>query len=249
MEKQQKKGSKKVWSVIGNVLIWIFVAFSVLMTILAFSAQSDKYGARAIGGKVILNVLTDSMKPTLLKGDIVIGNKLSEEEKTQLKVGDIITFVTDIEELGQAGQHQLISHRIVKVEGEGNAVVYTAEGDYNPSNQSQTVYPDDIACIVNENTRIAHLGAILGWMQSPNGFLVTIVFPLVLFFGLEIFLFVKKVKEVRSEGKKEITAADEELIKQRAIEEYLKQQAEANAAKEDTAAEEKPAEKDQGGND
>lgn len=52
--------------------------------------------------------------------------------------------------------------------------------------------------------------------------------PLVIFFGYEVYVFVKTVLSVKNEGKKVITAADEELIKQRAIEEYLRSQNQAN---------------------
>ena len=229
MEKQQKSKAKKVWSAIGNVLIWIFVAFSVLMTILAFASQSNADGVPALGNNVILTVQTDSMSPTFLAGDIIIGKKLSDEEKTSLKVDDIITYITDLD---GDGNRELNTHRIVEVvENETMGKSYLTKGD-NPSAtvDSGAVYPSDVRCIW-QGTRLKGLGKVLDFLQSPNGFLITIVIPLVLFFALEIYLFIKKVKEVKGEGKKQITAADEELIKQRAIEEYIKQQAEAEAAK------------------
>ena len=54
--------------------------------------------------------------------------------------------------------------------------------------------------------------------------------PLFLFFAYELFVFIKTLLTVKNEGKKVITAEDEELIKQRAIEEYLRRQQESASA-------------------
>ena len=54
-----------------------------------------------------------------------------------------------------------------------------------------------------------------------------------LFFIYELIVFIRKFLKVKNAGKKQITAADEEAIKQKAIEEYLKaQKAEADAAED-----------------
>ena len=226
---ETKKKNKKVWSVIGNVLIWLFIAFSVLMTVIAFAAQSNKDRIPYLGNTVILTVATDSMSPTIEAGDLILGRKLTDAEKEQLKVDDIITFVTDID---GDGTRELNTHRIVEVNTSGDSVRYKTKGDNKlASEDPYDIYPIDVRSIY-EGRRYAGVGKALNFLQSPNGFLVTIVIPLLLFFVLEIYLFIKKLREVRDAGKKTITAADEELIKQRAVEEYLKQQ-EAEKEKEE----------------
>ena len=47
-------------------------------------------------------------------------------------------------------------------------------------------------------------------------------------------MFIKTLLTVKNEGKKVITAEDEELIKQRAIEEYLRRQQESASAVQDS---------------
>ena len=73
--------------------------------------------------------------------------------------------------------------------------------------------------------------------------------PMVLFFGYELFVFIRLVIKTKNEGKKVISAEDEELIKQKAIEEYLRQTAaaqqtppaeDASAAPKDTTGESDP---------
>jgi signal peptidase len=64
---------------------------------------------------------------------------------------------------------------------------------------------------------------------------------MILFFLFELYKFIVTLMEVR---KPELTEADEEEIKKRAIEEYLAEQkkTQASAGEEDTKAEETPAE-------
>ena len=232
---EKKKGSpKKIGSVLGNIFIWVFIAFSVFMTVIAFAAQSSPDGVPTIGKSVILVVQTPSMSPTIEEGDIIIGNRISLEAAAALKEQDIITFVTD--DLDGDNKRDLNTHRIISVNTpEFGEVSYITKGDNNPIEDSHVVYASDVISIY-DGTRIKGLGKVFNFLQSPNGFLITIVIPLLLFFVLEIYLFVKKVQEVKNAGKKQITAADEELIKQKAVEEYLKAQQESQKAAEEEAA-------------
>ena len=56
--------AKKIGRIALNVLLWCFVAFALLTTILAISANSGADGVPSIGGKVFLSVESDSMAPT-----------------------------------------------------------------------------------------------------------------------------------------------------------------------------------------
>ena len=70
---KENSTTKRVFSVIGNVIIWIFVAFAAVITVLTFAATSSEANVPTIAGKAILTVQTDSMKPTFNAGDIIIG--------------------------------------------------------------------------------------------------------------------------------------------------------------------------------
>lgn len=243
-----KGNVKKVLGIIGNVLIWVFVAFAIVVTVLAFAAQANADGIPAIGGKAILTVQTPSMEPTFKVGDIIIGTKLSPEQMRELKVGDIITYSAG--DLDGDGVRDLNTHRITEVIGEGTEEVsYRTKGDGNIGADATPVSWQYVICKCTEKDRIPALGSVLNFLQQPTGFLVVVVLPLVLFFVYELVVFFRKLYEVKNSGKKQITAADEELIRQRAIEEYIRQQqaqkeaeeAEAKQA-EDAAAEKAPAE-------
>lgn len=249
----EKSTAKKVLRIVGNVLIWIFIIFAALTTVLAFAAQSNADGIPSIGGRAILTVQSESMnrdaaeqavkdgKLTLEdgwekgfnQGDIIIGKKLSTDEQKELKVGDIITFKTSI--LGDDGNMHdaLNSHRIVAVQGSGDDIKYVTRGDNPETNQKDDdpIAWNYVICKYT-GTRLPGLGKVLDFLQTPTGFLVVIVLPLVAFFVYELIVFIRKFLKVKNAGKKQITAADEEIIKQKAIEEYLKAQQAGQKAEE-----------------
>ena len=226
----EKHTAKKVLRIVGNVLIWIFIIFAALTTVLAFAAQSSSDGIPAIAGRAILTVQTDSMSRSAVEegkvkledgweqgfnaGDIIIGKKLVPEEQKSLKVGDVVTFKADLD---GNGTDELNSHRIVEVtQNDAGEVAYVTRGDNNPGQDNDPVSWQYVICRYT-GTRLAGLGKVLDFLQTSTGFLVVIVLPLVAFFVYELIVF-------KNAGKKQITAADEEAIKQKAIEEYLKQQ-------------------------
>lgn len=243
---KSEKKAKKVLGIIGNILMWIFIAFSIVITIFAFSAQSSADGIPSVGGKVISPVLTDSMAPTFKAGDIIISRKISSEQKASLEVGNIITFKADLD---GNGTPEINTHRIVSIveTEDGTVTGYKTKGDNNIAGDSYTVYLTDIISVFDENkdTRIPVLGSVINFLLQPTGFFIVIVIPLILFFLFEIIMFVKKIMEVKNAGKKQITEADEELIKQKAIEEYLRSQQAQQAleqAQQETQQTEEPAE-------
>ncbi len=244
-EKKQKSGARKVLGIIGNIFLWIFVAFCALITVLAFAQTSSSYNVPSIGATTILNVQTDSMFPTFKAGDIIIGEKVDDTEAMQLNDGDVITFA--VEDLNGDGYRDLNTHRIIEtVRDEGGSVThYVTHGDNNPFGANEEVLPGAVVCRWN-GTKIPGVGKFLSFLQTPTGFLVVIVIPLVIFFLFELVIFIRKFLAIKNEGKKQITQADEELIRQRAIEEYIRNQqanaaAQAEAAVKDAAAEAKKA--------
>ena len=223
METAKKADVKKILSIVANVLIWAFVIFSVLTTVLALSAQGDEDGVPSIFGKSLVTVQSPSMEPTFMQGDLLVMTKVTEEEAKALPAGTIITYRApiDINNDGQIGD--INTHRIVKNE---NGVIIT-RGDNtetNFENDTYTLNAKDIIGTVREEDRIPVLGAIISFLGSSLGFFLCIVLPLALFFIYELYNFIKLLVSERSKNAP-VSADVEEEIKRKAIEEYLKQQA------------------------
>ena len=250
------KKFKKILKTAVNVIIWIFVVFSVIMTVFALAAQSNADGIPSLGGKCFLTVASDSMSPTFDEGDLLISSMLTDEEKRSLKPGEVITFHADLD---GDGRTELNSHRIVSVnyDATGNVVSYVTKGDNTKTNLIEDKDPVKWHSVIakwNEKDMIPGVGGLLSFLQTPKGFLIAIVLPLILFFLYELFLFVKTLltfKQKKEDGAPKLTAEEEEAIKKKAIEEYLRQQqaekapdpiADENAEKEKEEAESAPSE-------
>lgn len=220
---------KKILGIVANVLIWVFVVLSLLTTILVFAAQGSKDGVPAIFGRSLITIETKSMEDTYKVGDLVFMKKLSDEEKLDLEVGQIITFRTSVDINGDGKIGDINTHRIY--EHEEGSTIFVTKGDNNPNpdnvatsnTPAYTVHTSDIIGICKENGRIPGLGAVLGFLRSSLGFFLCIVLPLILFFLYELYNFIMVV--VKERAKKApagvAPAVDEEEIKRRAIEEYL----------------------------
>lgn len=227
---------KKVIKTIVNVILWVFLVFALVMTVLAFAAQSNTEPFPKIGKFCMFTVETDSMngEDGFAAGDLIFSKSFSNDEKEKykdLEVGEVITFTFEDARLDENKVH-FNSHRIIekKSDDSGN-VYYVTKGDNVKTDQTELVYWDHVLAVWT-GKKIVGVGHAIDFLQSPNGFLICVVIPLAIFFIYEIIVLVSAVFKLKSKGKKQITAADEELIKQRAVEEYLRQQAEAKANSE-----------------
>lgn len=246
MENQNNKSkTKKIIDIVLNVVLWLFVIFSIFVTVVAVSVDKDGENVPIVGGKCYLTVLSTSMegkkpdgiaadKPSgFNKGDLIVAKYIGKDldAKTKLGIGDVISFRFDVNNDGKIDKGELNTHRIVDLvkDGEGNVTGYITKGDNNLTNDANPVYFGDIVAVYS-GRRLAGIGNVLTFLSSKLGFGLCIILPLFLFFAYELFVFIKTLLTVKNEGKKVITAEDEELIKQRAIEEYLRRQQESASA-------------------
>ena len=222
------KKYKKILKIALNVFIWIFVVFSLVMTVLALAAQSNADGVPSLGGKCFLTVSSDSMAPTFNRNDMLIGEMLDNDQKMSLQPGEVITFHADLD---GNGSMELNSHRIVSInyDAEGAVESYVTKGDNEKTNMSADEEPVKWQFVIAKwsGKKVAAIGGFISFLQQPKGFLITIVFPLIVFFLYELYVFIKSllsIKAKKAEEAPKLTAQEEEEIKRKAIEEYLKQQ-------------------------
>ncbi len=248
MTGEKKTSAKKIVGIIGNVLLWAFLLFSVLITVLVFASQNNKDGVPVLFGKSLITIESPSMEPTFKVGDMILLDALDEDARQTVKVGDIITYHApiDINNDGQIGD--INTHRIVSIDEKGGI---TTQGDNkvtNPTADNYTLSYTDIIGISDEGSAIPGVGNIINFLRSSLGFFLCIVLPLILFFIYELYRFIALVVSERAK-RAPVAKETEEEIKQRAIAEYLEQQKaaaeaaeKAEASTESDSAEEAPAE-------
>lgn len=214
---------KKVVGIVINVILWLFVVFAALTTVVVFTGTSNN-GVGNLFGYMPFSIQTQSMEPTIKAGDVVIGK---EVDFNTLKEGDIITYWTTVDE-----QKILNTHRITKVisNGKGSVPSFKTKGDNNQIEDEYTVAAADI--VAKYNSKISGLGKAVDFLETQKGFFICIVLPLILFFLYQLYNFIKVIITVKQENAG-LSKEDEEELKKKAVEEYLAKQKEEQEASEE----------------
>ncbi len=121
-----EKEDKIVNVIKKNSYSWIDIPIGIIFVILA-ALVSGFFPHYMIG------IGSDSMSPTIKKGDAVILLKVKKDN--ELKVGDVIAF--------KRGS-KVIVHRIAEVTKTGGDRVYVTKGDANNGVDSTVVYPKQV---------------------------------------------------------------------------------------------------------
>ena len=240
-EDEGKKPMSKKKKILNGIFLGVQIALVLIALILTvIMIMNPKQGEVSSVGVKLLPVLSDSMDGereidgTLYKGfpagALVIAK--NPHKDGVYKVGEIVTF-----EFLKDGKTELNTHRIVEVvEVAPGVVKYKTQGDNPAAPEDSTLkLPGDIKAVYS--THINGLGFALSWVRDGYHFIYVIIIPLGLLLIYNIYLVaqiivegkMKKAKAAAAESAKQAALAsiDEEEIKRKAIEEYLRSQAAA----------------------
>jgi len=161
--KKRKQNEKLIRRIIDIVLV--ILIYNVILVSISCINKIEKitvFGYRAY------IIKTDSMEPSINKGDVVITKRTKEEK---LKVGDVITFKQ---------KEAVITHRIVNIENYEQGNRYITKGDNNNIEDSQKISYENIEgkCVI----AIPYLGNFMGFLENRIVFLVIILILLILYF-------------------------------------------------------------------
>jgi len=205
---------KKAIKVVVNVFSWVILIFAFIVTLLVFTADRNN-GVSSLAGFIPLTVSSNSMTPTFSKNDMIIDREI--DDINELVKGDVITFWTmDIIE----GQRVKNTHRIVEIKDDNGKKLFVTRGDNNSQDDNYPVYAVDI---IGKWTgaKINGFGRVMDYLRTKTGFFIFIIIPMTLFFLFELYKLIIVIVEIK---RPELTVEDEEMIKRRAIEEYLAEQ-------------------------
>ena len=171
------------------------------------------------------------MAPTFNEGDLII---IKQYDPAKLKVGDIITFHTIIN-----NEFALNTHRIDRIDEKGGSRSYVTKGDNNAIADTHMIADGDI--VGKYVGKLSAVGRLMAFLSSSTGFLLVIVLPMLLFFIYQVYHLVmvsinlKKamaVEEATEAAQKEEEAAAKLAEAEAALAEAkrLKEEAEAKLA-------------------
>ena len=238
---EEGKPVSKKKRILNGVFLGLQIALVVLSIVICLVVILNPNSQEKVSpvGIKLLPVLTGSMdgneKDSFAPGALVVATT-PKNHGENLKVGEIVTFTQRNEETNEM---MLVTHRIVEVVQIDESVYkYKTKGDANALADEALKLPGDILAVYAFH--INGLGAALTWIRDGYHFIFVIIIPLGLLLIYNIYLVaqivvegkMKKARAAAAESAKQAALAsiDEEEIKRRAIEEYLKNQAAAASA-------------------
>jgi signal peptidase len=205
-----KKGWKKIGTPIGILLCIVLILVLIVNVSLIIGSYVNPDKVPSFLGYKPFIVLSGSMEPEIMPGDLIITKNIDPEN---VKVGDVITFRSD--------ETTAVSHRVIKISTEGG-LSFETKGDANIGSDKGAVSPESIEG--KYILRIAKLGNLALFLQTPIGLLVFVVIPLCLFILYDIVSRNYRRKgeksreaqlEAELEALKAATAAKEGLAKEK----------------------------------
>ena len=170
----------KILKIASYCLFGLIIAMSVFVVSLRFLGEST-----SIFGYSFYYVLTESMEPEIMAGEIIVGEEIEPEN---LKVGDVVTY------MGREGAllDKVITHKIILIE-DG---IITTQGVANITPDP----PIEASQIMSKYvTTVPLAGKLFSLINSRFGFIAFIAIPLGLLIVNEVSIIVKAFKEDKEE--------------------------------------------------
>lgn len=177
-------GEKKIY-IISSVVLAITAAICLI-----FSMQVISKGYVSLGGYRTFRVVTGSMEPTISTGAILL---CKDTEIEQIKKGDIVCYRSKAAEI----YGSTVTHRVVAVQKDEAGTIYLeTRGDANFSSDPHLVEDKDlIGKVTWYSGKDNVLNDILSFLTGKVGFLLCIVFPVLLVAGLIMQSSVQSLRE------------------------------------------------------
>ena len=218
---------RRVLNVIIDVLIVALFAISLLVVALALTSRST--GIPNIAGYTLFSVQTDSMEPTIMTGDLMI-SQIGDSDDVY-EVGDVVTFQMFVDRT-----RILNSHRIVDIEEVNGVTYYMTKGDNAIGQDATELSAGDIVAKWS-GKKLSGMGTVMDFLQTQKGFFLCVLLPLIVFFLVMLYGFIKNLIAYNRDKAMEAAAGTvQELTeeqKRKAIEEYLAGQKAQNSADTD----------------
>lgn len=172
---------QKIKNIIGIIVLIImipilFISVAILIDSYRFPNEVPSF----FGWKPFI-VMSGSMETQISVGDIVVVKKTDVNE---LKKGDIIAF---------RNNNIVITHRIDDIIQDENSTKYITKGDNNNTQDKDYVLPEQVEGLFK--FKIARLGNLAMFIQTPVGIIVCLSIPIILLLIIQ-FIDSKKDKKI-----------------------------------------------------
>lgn len=125
--------NKIILKILNLILNFFTIVIVICLLTLVIQKAIYKGDVPSLLGIKVLQVLSGSMSGTFEEGDLIIINKVKNEN--DLKPGDIVSFKE---------KDSIVTHRIIDITKNKERLEYTTKGDANSSEDLEKIYFKDI---------------------------------------------------------------------------------------------------------
>ena len=175
--KEKTTVNHKIMTAIGIVLCIILIPILIINVTLIVKSYIHTEEVPKIGGYAPLIVLTGSMEPEILSGDLIVVEQI---DGADVRVGDVIAFFDP-----DGNGTSILTHRVIELYDEEGTIYFRTQGDANDTADRLPVSADKLVGIYV--ARIGGAGNIAMFMQTTAGLIICVVLPLILLIGWDLF--------------------------------------------------------------
>lgn len=178
---------KKILKVLGLIILIPYLIIVIFLTTCLL--KFNDYKVTEFGDKSLIIIRDDVLEPNFKKGDLVI---VTKNKNTEILVNDDIFFYENRGKEMTINYGKVINKTGVTVD----EVTFTIEGDHDLSS----------TFVIGKTgtSKVYHgIGSCLSVLESKWGFLLIVVFPILIAFLYEIYAILKEVSlEVKNSKKR-----------------------------------------------
>ncbi len=153
-----------------QTLHWIglFVLILIVVPFVVYAVPG------VVGAEGSYVVLSGSMEPSINTGDVVIVDGATPES---IEEGDVITYL-------RSGAETPTTHRVVEITEQDGELAFVTQGDANDQPDASPVPASQLLGVVIFT--IPFIGYVIEFVNTPLGFVMLVVIPLLLLVALEV---------------------------------------------------------------
>lgn len=192
-----KGRGKTIRNVIGILLCIVMILVLIVnITLIVRSYVNPEEVPSFLGYKPFI-VLSGSMEPEIMPGDLIITKNIDPKE---VAAGDVISFRKD--------KTTVVSHRVTEVLTE-EGLAFLTKGDANIGADAGSVLPENIEG--KYIMRVGGMGRLALFLQTPLGLLIFVIIPFCLFIVYDIVS--RKLRSKKEKGREAELEAELESLR------------------------------------
>lgn len=172
MEKPKQKLATRIIKISVNTLFYLVIALLLVFSLANIKVKKENDIAN-IFGRGFLAVQSESMSgdssDSFNMGDMIFVKMLDAESRTELAVGDIVTYF-------DLTLRAFNTHRIIDVFENDDELFFVTQGDNTPA-ADQPIRASDALAVYQ--SKWGGVGTTLDYLQSPTGFALFVILPVV----------------------------------------------------------------------